>query len=255
MILTDYISRIRTRKAHVYCIGAAKTGTTSISHIFNGPLRSAHEPNVTATTKLVIQYLNGELNDERCAKALKQRDKKMNLELESSHPLGYFAPHLAKMFPAAKFVITIRDPRSWLKSRLNFHLHRKPDEWTEYRDFIWSRHHTGYTQEESHLEANGLYSIEAYLRQYSEQYRIIFDSIPHERRIVIKTNEISHKIDEISHFIGISNSGLEPSHTNKMNVDDSIYDQINDEFINSKVYECCGWIIDEFFSDKATSKC
>lgn len=255
MILTDYIGRFRSRKAHVYCIGAAKTGTTSVAHIFNGFLRAAHEPNVSDTTKLVIRYLDDKLTKEDCVAALRQRDKKLNLELESSHPLGYFAPYLVKAFPDAKFVVTIRHPRSWLRSRLNFHMYRKPDEWSEYRDFIWSRHHHEYAKEERCLKENGLYSLDAYLCQYSEQYRIIFDSIPESKRIVVKTSEISSKLNEISQFIGVNNKKIKPYHTNKMDVEESVFDDIDGDFIDQSIDDYCGWIINEFFSDKENDKC
>ncbi|MDC0609959.1 hypothetical protein OAP63_04445 [Vibrio sp.] len=247
MDLITKLAGFRKRKAHVYCIGAAKTGTTSIAQIYNGPLRAAHEPSVTSTTDLVISYLSGDLSDQECIDKLRKRDKSLNLELESSHPLGYLAPFLIEMSPKSKFIVTIRNPNDWLKSRINFHLKRKPDEWDKYRQFIWSRHHSRYEKEELILEQNQLFSLDAYLKQYSEQYQIIFDSIPEERRLVIKTDEISYSLDKMNGFMGLNKPSVEAIHTNKMDVKESIYDLISKEFIEEKVNNSCGWILNKYF--------
>ncbi|MDG3088285.1 sulfotransferase [Vibrio hannami] len=247
MHFKEYVGRLRTRKAHIYCIGAAKTGTTSIAQMYNGALRTAHEPNVEQTTQMVMDYLSGGINKEKCREMLISRDRKLNLELESSHPLGYLAPFLMDAFPKAKFIVTVREPHSWLASRLNFHLNRKPDEWADYRDFIWSRHHQGYSEEEFCLEEKGLYSLSAYLKQYSEQYQIIFDAIPESRMLVIKTNELSDMTNELGHFIGIKDECIAAVHTNKMRVPESIYDQLPKDFIVEKIEHHCGWLVNRFF--------
>lgn len=132
MSMMNFVRSLRGRKTHVYCIGAAKTGTTSIAQIYNKVYRTAHEPEVEQTTGCVMDYLSGRLSETECAKRLMARDKRLNLEMESSHPLGYFTPLLVSSFPDAKFLVTIRDPRSWIKSRINFHLNKTPPEWEPY---------------------------------------------------------------------------------------------------------------------------
>ena len=43
---------------------------------------------------------------------------------------------IGSVFPESKFIITYREPLSWLKSRLNYHHYKKPDNWEKYRNFI-----------------------------------------------------------------------------------------------------------------------
>ncbi|MBV7299786.1 sulfotransferase [Enterovibrio paralichthyis] len=247
MSMMNFVRSLRGRKTHVYCIGAAKTGTTSIAQIYNKVYRTAHEPEVEQTTGCVMDYLSGRLSETECAKRLMARDKRLNLEMESSHPLGYFTPLLVSSFPDAKFLVTIRDPRSWIKSRINFHLNKTPPEWKPYRDFIWARHHTGFSKEEQYLEALGLFSLEAYLKQYAEQYRIIFDAVPEERLMVLKTSEISESVGRISDFVGYEGKALAPVHTNKLADSVKIHEKIPPEFIDAKVEECCGWLMKAYF--------
>ncbi len=250
MQLKNYLGQFRSRKAHIYCIGAAKTGTTSIAQMYNGCLRTAHEPDVYETTDLVMRYLKGDISPNTLATECKSRDKRLNLELESSHPLGYLSSTLVDMFPNSKYIVTVRDAHSWLRSRLNFHQNRSPQEWQKYRDFIWSKHHEGYAPEEKVLEQNGLYSIDAYLKQYSEQYKIIFDAIPESKMLVVKTRDISNKVHEMNSFIGLEAVDIKAVHTNKMNVRESLFDAIPHEFISSRIDQHCGWLQQRFFSDK-----
>ena len=124
--------------------------------MFETHYRAAHEPGVKDLTETVEKVILKQLSDTEIMSWLVTRDRRLNLEIEASHPMGYLAPWLPEAFPKALFVITIREPRAWLKSRLNFHLHKTPAEWEGYRNFIWGRHHQGYSDEEAVLEQLGL---------------------------------------------------------------------------------------------------
>jgi hypothetical protein len=237
-MIKKYLNRLKGRKQQVYCLGAAKTGTTSIAHMYFKTLRSAHEPLVKDTTDLVIGFLEGRLSNTEVKQQLQQRDQLLYLELESSHPLGYFAAFLAELYPDAKFIITIRDPMSWIKSRVNFHYNRQPAEWSKYREYIWSRFHHGYQPEEAVLEQYNLYSIDAYLEQYVEQYQYLMSGIPAERRIIVKTNAINDSVEKINAFIGI-NEPIEAVVTNTSEHQDNLFEQIPKEFVEQRIKIIC----------------
>lgn len=231
----------RDRKCHVYCVGAAKTGTTSISHVYSQCMRAAHEPEVTQTTNLVVEFLQNNISESTVRKELQQRDKRLFLELESSHPLGYLAPFLTDIYPEARFVVTVREPKSWLKSRLNYHHYKSPPEWKKYRDYIWSRHFNGFAKEEKILEEHGLFSLEAYLKQYAEQYEILFSKIPSDKYIIIKTSEIDEKIPAITKFIGIGDKNLSPVWTNKLEKEKDILSLLESDFVSEKISQHCAF--------------
>jgi hypothetical protein len=106
----------RTRKIHCFCLGAAKTGTTSLASMFASHYRAAHEPECGLVTQAVAKILGEPIAapdslDKRAehpdiAAWLRARDRRLNLEVEASHPLGYMAPWLAEVFPDAGFLIT-----------------------------------------------------------------------------------------------------------------------------------------------------
>src|SRR5690348_13414736 len=101
------------RRFHAYCIGAPKTGTTSIAAMFRAHYRAAHEPSAQATNRLVIGALESKIAGESLVQHLRTRDATLGLELESAHPLGYLGGALARVFPGARFIITLREPKSW----------------------------------------------------------------------------------------------------------------------------------------------
>ncbi|MGR5237548.1 sulfotransferase [Vibrio alfacsensis] len=247
MSLIQYALSFRPRKTHVFCLGAAKTGTTSIAQIYNGVIRSAHEPEVVKTTEQVMANLAKTMSGQQCKTWLKRRDRRLNLELESSHPLGYLSPYLVELFPQAKFIVTIREPKSWLRSRVNFHLNKSPEEWVRYRNFIWSRHHQFFAEEETFLKESGLFSLDSYLKQYSEQYEIIFNAIPKERLLVIRTDQISNSVAEISRFINYTGDPVVPVHTNKLSDNVELDQRVGSSFIDEKIKQHCGWIKEAYF--------
>ena len=120
-IYTRYVKHLFPREFQVYCVGAPKTGSTSLWSMFSYSFRATHEPDVAGTNPLVISWLDNKVGRLELEKALRERDRNLGLELESSHLLGYVSDVIADIFADAKFLITIREPYSWLESRLNFH--------------------------------------------------------------------------------------------------------------------------------------
>ena len=226
---------LQGRKCHAYCIGAAKTGTTSLAQIMSANIRAAHEPEVEKTTQLVIDYLDNNISESEAKSRLLKRDLRLFLEFESSHPLGYLAPLIHQIFPESKFIITYREPLSWLKSRLNYHHYKKPDNWEKYRNFIWSRHFHGYSKEELVLKKNGLFSIDAYLKQYFEQYELILNGLPESNVLFIKTENISQELESISQFLNIKADKLSPVWTNKLQNQEDLINEIPQDFINERL--------------------
>ena len=245
--LTRKIRKALPRRFQIYCVGAAKTGTTTLAAMFGNCCRSAHEPETEETNDLIISWLEKQIGDQELREMLLARDRRLKLEFESAHPLGYAAPVLAETFPRAKFVVTMREPGSWLRSRLNFHYRVDPPEWRSYRDYFWGGRHRGFADEERALEELGLFSLDAYLSQYAEQYRTVFGAVPADRLLVIRTAEIDTSIEELADFAGVKGSRLRLARS-KVSKDkiDPLQD-IDAEFVRSRIWAHCGDLIREYF--------
>ena len=235
--MKQFIANLRPRKCHIYCLGAAKTGTTSLAQMLSQQRRSAHEPETAETNQIIIDYLTKKLSKDDVIRILKKRDRRLNLEFESSHPLGYLAEVLPELFKKSKFIITYREPKAWLKSRVNFHKGKDPEAWRAYRNYIWNKHFDGFPVEETILKNSGLFSLDAYLKQYIEQYELLLEHLPADRTLLLKTEEIDTSTAQLEKFCGKRSplTKLTPKRTNIYTPSSSLLDDINPEYLEKKV--------------------
>ena len=244
------INCFKPRRFHCYCVGAAKTGTTSIASSFSKAYSVKHEPEVKQTNRLIINFLEGNISKKELQASLVKRDRKLWLEMESAHPLGYISGILADTFPDALFIVTLREPLSWLRSRLNYHHKTHPSSWAEYRNYFWVQRHKGFADEELSLQHYGLCSLNTYLSQYADHYCRVLTEAPEEKRILILTSEINDKLSDIAKFLGTSPHRLIASHSKKSENKIKPLDDIDDGFVKERIMYHCGDLISQFFPER-----
>lgn len=247
----SFFKRRPPRRFHIYCVGAAKTGTTTVAEMFKGEYRAEHEPETEPTNQFVIDFLEKKMDAEVVEKYLLSRDRRLNLELESAHPLGYTSGMLAGLFPEAKFIITVREPYSWLESRLNYHYQKNPVAWRSYRKYFWTDRQHGYPDEEKILAECELCSLDVYLAQYADHYRRVLSSIPEDRRLVVKTHELTDKLPEIAGFAGIPEDTLKLTHSKRSLSKFQPLKAIEPSYTRQKIWSHCYEMIGEFFPELA----
>jgi hypothetical protein len=243
-------NRLKPRRFRCYCIGAAKTGTTSIASSFSQFYRAQHEPETQQTNRLIIHYLEGEISKKDLQASLVKRDRRLRLEMESAHPLGYASGVLADTFPDALFIVTLREPLSWLRSRLNFHYKNNPPAWVEYRNYFWVQRHKGFAPEELPLQNYGLCSLDTYLSQYADHYARVLTEVPEERRMLLRTSEINDRLPDIAKFLGVNPDKLLTSHSKRSDNKIRPLDEIDNAFVKERIMYHCGDLISQFFPEK-----
>jgi hypothetical protein len=105
---------LHPRKAQVFVIGTAKSGTHTLARIWGNQLRAAHEPEAYFSISTFFDWKNGVFSDEKLQQIICEQDKRLWLEVNSSQINFSFLDTLLKIFPASKFILTIRNPYSWL---------------------------------------------------------------------------------------------------------------------------------------------
>jgi len=109
-----------------YCIGMDKTGTVSMTIMFNDKgFRTMHEPENRFLINKILAFYNGKMKKDKLVAYIKQRDRRLSLEMEASHLNIYLLEILVNEFSNAKFILTMRDCYSWLDSQIN-HVISKP---------------------------------------------------------------------------------------------------------------------------------
>ena len=111
-----------TRKAHIYCVGTAKSGTHSIDQLFSGSFKTVHEVEPLQTITLISYLSNGLLEVDELKEFLKDRDKHLGLDIDSSQLNFFFLDYFLDIFPESRFILTVRDPYSWLESIISHRL-------------------------------------------------------------------------------------------------------------------------------------
>lgn len=244
--------KVLPRRFHCYCIGAAKTATTSISSMFEHNFDAQHEADIKNTNHNIINYLEQKITQEQMRDFLKKRDRQLRLEMESTHSLIYVASELSSLFPQSKFIVTVREPMDWIRSRINFHFKKHPPEWEEYRQYFWMKKTKAYSEQEESLQENDLASLDAYLGQYAEHYALVKKHIPEDRKLMVRMDEISEKTSEIARFLGINPKKIIPEHSNSQPNKAAFIDNLDQQFVLQKIWYHCQELIEEFFPEKTS---
>src|ERR1700761_6144902 len=99
--------RQAVRRTRVYCVGTAKSGTHSVCSMFSRNVLARHEPESLKLIGAYFDWHDGRMNDDQMLGWIRDRDRAMALEVDSSWFNILILKHLAAEFPDARFILTI----------------------------------------------------------------------------------------------------------------------------------------------------
>lgn len=242
------------RKTHLYGVGTGKSGTHSIAQIFGSPFRSGHEVGTPMLMEKILDLASGRINDDKLRNYVLKRDRRLWLDVDSSYLNFFIVDKLVELFSDAKFILTIRNPYTWLDSFINQILSRpqtSDQKLIQLRDFRFRPDLYTHSQEELILKEKGLYTIDGYLSYWAHHNRTVINTVPKDRLLIVRTDKIGESLDEIATFAGISRSNLkqEKSHSFKAKAKFHLLDGIDREYLEYKVKEHCGDLMAQFFPE------
>lgn len=243
---------LTTRDTHLFCIGTAKSGTTSLHSMFKGYLRSNHEADSHEVIDIILKIEAGKISEKELQKYIEDRDKRLRLEIDSSQLNYFLLDQLVEMYPDAKFILTIRNPFAWVDSFINHQLGRNASEkWKRFRDFRFRPDHFEHPPEEDALAERGLYTLDGYFSYWSRHNIDVLEKVPASRLMVVRTTEITEKAREIAGFAGVSHGRVNKkrSHSNKATDKYNVLAQIDREYLTSKVEQHCDSLMRDYFPD------
>ncbi|MEZ4862280.1 MAG: sulfotransferase [Caldilineaceae bacterium] len=250
--LYQYVPLGTRRRFQVYCIGMPRSGTHSIAAMFAKHYTSLHEPAYHDTIVHLLNYLHGGYSGDKLKTLLIARDRYLRLEMESSHVLHHLTNSLVSLFPDAQFILTIREPLSWLESEINQNLitQRWPV-WKSLEQYRYGRYHHSFQPEEKALAMlDNVYPIRSYLAYWREHYLYVKANVPQERLLILKTSELYHSASTLAAFLGIQPQTIDLAHAHA-GVNNlkpfRLYQYVRKDFIQEQVDECCGEIVRELF--------
>jgi len=244
------------RRTQVFCVGTAKSGTHSIASMFSRNVRTGHEKEALESIDAFFRWHEGRMTEREYRDWLVARDGEMALEIDSSWFHGLIVDLLASEFPNARFVLTIRDCYSWLNSEFKRVLHTpsQQPERVKMRAFVYNGSAATYAPEEQVLKEIGLYPVDNYLVRWAAHNEKVLAVVPRERLLVVRTEQIRARAEEIADFAGLPRGTVQPeqAHAYRNPVQREIIRELDAEFLERKVERYCRPLMGRFFPEIGT---
>lgn len=245
------LERISGRKRRIYALGTAKSGTTSIAEMFSDILKSDHEPHRPATVSDMYKHFTGNMSDAQIQKTYRARDKQLLLDLESNCFLAYRPDLLRSTFADGKYIVLIRDPMTWLDSIFDNNINFPRDKTLTLAKWHSVLFHSDKMRESSNddlLVELGLYPVNCYLDYWARTYDRCLRALSDSQCILVGTNQITRRAEEIGEFIGLDTSRIEPgtTHRNSTTEKHGILRRLDSTHVAESLRKVCQPLIDEF---------
>ena len=242
-------AHLRPRHFRLYSVGNAKTGTTTVPRMFE-LYRSSHECDAGRMASLAAGVLRGQLDPRsaRVRRALRRRTLRYHLEVDAANFLTPFAGTLALLYPDAKFVLTIRDCFSWLDSRVEQFI-RNTSFRGGYADAQYRRFHEAFAPEEAVLRDAGLWPIAAYLRGWAAYNELVLASVPPDRLLVLRTEDLGDSASVLAQFVGGPATTVRTSHANRNVAPSGFLGKVPTPFIVDRAREHCATLMERYWGE------
>lgn len=242
----------RVRRAQLYGVGIAKSGTHSIAAMFSRNVRARHEPQAAELIDKILDWRGGRLGERELTDWIRNRDRELALEVDSAGLNFQILDILLREFPKARFVLSIRNCYSWTNSIMNNHLQMPSVEhWARWRKFLHEGEITTYAPEEKVLEEKGLYTLDIYFTRWAKRENQVMVKIPRERLFVVRTDQLRQRAFELADFAGLPRYAvrLDRTHEFQNRQKQEIIRQIDRDFLERKVEEHCRPLMTRFFPE------
>ena len=240
------------RRFYGYCIGAPRTGTHSVAAMFGRHYRSRHEALAIETILVLIDWIDGKISRDECARLLRARDVFLRLEMEAAHYFHHVIDLLVDLFPQARFILTVRHPLSWINSEFNQNRGMVDPVWCCLENRRYGCYGNSFAAAEQSLaKYNNVWPLKSYFSYWRDHYRKVLDAVPADRLLVVQTSEISEKAAEIEDFYSLPEGSLDraSSHMDaRQGPDVDIFAEVSHDYIHDTMQACCGELLPRFFA-------
>lgn len=248
-------SPTKARRFHAYGIGTFRSGTVSLSELFASHYRAAHEADVYYLTRQLVRLEQGSLEDEQFDDWLFKRDAALQLEMESNGYLAGHAHRLQRLFPDARFILTLRHPISWAASFYRIILSNRIKCGHDYWEPLFRtlfRVEDNPVAEEAPLRQHNLYPLRGLFRYWSRVNSEALKSVPPERLLVVRTCELGQQLDAIARHLGIEPTTLEPdkAHSHRSGSQQNMLNILPFDYVQHLVKQECEPLLTQFFPEQ-----
>lgn len=262
----DYLQRLETGRDSptssntfsAFCVGMPKTGTHSIANIFS-KYRSSHESDQIFMIMLLAEKLSGEISTQKIIDLLRSRQSLNNLEMDASHYNGAFIKELSYVSHNFRYILTVRDPYSWLDSWFNQHLNSPHLDDTKVKYLgrkLYFDCGDEYTKHDKPLHERGFYPLRSYLKFWRNFNRRVVAHTNSNNLLILRTQDISTSIEQVSHFLQIDQSKLYGLSTHEHSTPrrHKMLDQLDASYVDDQINLICGDTMSFLFNVEGASR-
>ena len=256
--LKVFIRLTYRRKCRLYLAGHGKSGTTSVAGLFNRTVVTRHEPMQSEMMQALIDIHKGRIDRADLRALVLKRDKEYCADVNSAGLNACFVDILLEEFPDALFLLTMRDPYSWMDSVLNQTMNlvtlqegKRRTLQRELRECDLDPHQLKHPPEEQSLEVEGLPTLDSLLAYWNKRNQTVLSTVPEHRLLIVRTRDITRRAYEIADFAGLPRSSirLSRSHQHKAPRKHHLLDGIDRKYLDMKVQEHCGSLMKQYFPE------
>lgn len=214
------------RSFHIINLSLPKTGTTSIRGIFSRYVSTRGEFMYQESVDKLLDWREGLIDGATLDKFLIERDSINKPHVDSVTFLFLAHNRVINLFPKAKFLLCVRDGEQWIVSFVNmlfdyFGPNQKGrnlnQSWVERYGKVMA---PGFTREafsdlERLKERVGplLPDLAAFWGQTTLQTLRRLKQVPEDRRLILRTKDLSYSLDKLAKFAGVPIDSLDMKKT------------------------------------------
>lgn len=239
-------------RVKAFCVGQAKAGTASLVGLLATNYRVAHEPEREEMLDMILRESRHDISARAFRSYLLERDARLDLEYDVAWANQFIIGHLQAVFPAAKYIILIRDSYTWLQSVTGHLISRDvPSDVLTFLRWWFKPEQYPYSRYERSLEEHGLFSIAAYLHAWNRHVNICNQSISADQRLIIRTHELALSHQPLADFLGIPVDSLDVDngHQNRSTWPNRIESLVDPAYIDEMVQSICGDNMSGYFPE------
>lgn len=235
-------------KLKIFRVGLLQTGSGSMVRMFSKDYRSANEFMINDSCEIIIKRIHNEISEEEFHTFIMERNYLAHLDIDSSYFMHHFTDVLTQEFTYSKVIFNIRDCYSWFSCMINFILNHRIRNNT-LSGILYFGVSNYYITDKNNLMEKIPDLIDDMLSFWSNENNRILQSLPEGRSLVIRTHEISEKIDEIAAFAEIPVESLSRERTLSFpkEFNYNVMHELDYAFLKEKFDRHCTPLMERFF--------
>lgn len=242
------VNKINSKPKIVFVFSTGRSGSATIVDYLNQneEVSAYHEAFYTVLKVLSLQYLTGKITRESAKMELSKLLDNFYLNnnsfvVHSDQKLVPFINILKELYPEAKFIWLIRNPKSFLKSVVSRGWYDNDDPISFKDSYLLNLKHRSHglrvngvlVEEYSEQDWNGMDIFQKNLWYWKYWNGLIaeqFDNLPSSKKMKIKLEEFDQSLGDLHDFIGLKSAPKQAVKSNSVKKrDKKKFDNLNDK--------------------------